>query len=126
MIYFVQHTSPPASGTSGSASTTDYTKAVFGRIHKIVISYSANAPASTRVVITDKSDPAAESIADITGNTLVALYPRRAMTTNAGSNITYNGTYFVPTEYPVCDALAISITNTDPGVTVTVTAYIRS
>lgn len=120
----IQIITDPASGSAGSATSTALSPMLSGLVYKVVLRYQGSPPATTNVKLSDSNDPANESIVNVTGNTELVLYPRRAMTTNSGANLTFNGTQIVPTPYPAHGNLKLSLSLTNPGVTVSATVYL--
>jgi hypothetical protein len=120
----IQISTEPAAGTAGNATASALSPILSGLVYKVVLRYQGAPPAPTNVKLSDLNDPANESIVNVTGNTDLVLYPRRAMTSNSGSNLTFNGTQIVPTPYPVHGNLKLSLSLTNPGVTVTATVVL--
>lgn len=120
----IQIITEPAGGGAGSATATALSPMLSGLVYKVVLRYDGAPPSSTNVKLSDSNDPANESIVNVTGNTELVLYPRRAMTSNSGGNLTFNGTQIVPTPYPLHGSLKLSLSATNPGVTVSATVYL--
>ncbi|MCS7248875.1 MAG: hypothetical protein NZ840_11645 [Anaerolineales bacterium] len=120
----IQITTEPASGSAGSATATAFSPMLSGLVYKVVLRYGGSPPATTNVKLSDSNDPANESIVNVTGNAEIVLYPRRAMTNSAGTNLTFNGTQIVPTPYPLHGSLRLSLSASNPGVTVSATVYL--
>ncbi|GAB4482736.1 MAG: hypothetical protein Kow0088_25730 [Anaerolineales bacterium] len=120
----IQITTDVASGTAGNAAATGFSPMMSGLVYKVVLHYDGSPPATTTVKLSDSNDPANESIVNLIGNTDVVVYPRRAMTTNSGANLTFNGTQIVPTPYCLHGNLKLSLSQSDPGVKVSATVYL--
>ncbi|MFN3309167.1 MAG: hypothetical protein ACK44E_08170 [Anaerolineales bacterium] len=120
----IQIATDPASGNAGSASASALSTMLSGLVYKVVLRYQGTPPATTNVKLSDSNDPANEAIVNVTGNSDLVLYPRRAMTNNSGSNLTFNGTQIVPTPYPLHGNLKLSLSLTNPGVSVSATVYL--
>ncbi len=120
----IQFSTDPASGASGSASAFGFSPMMSGLVYKVILRYQGVPPASTNVKLSDVNDPANESIINVSGNSDVVLYPRRAMTSNNGTTLTFNGTQFVPTPFPLHGNLKLSLSLTNPGVTVSAVVYL--
>lgn len=115
----------PAEGTAGNASAQGYSPMMSGLVYKVVIDFSGTPPLTSDVNLIDSNDPAGEAIVSLSDvNTLRTLYPRRAMTTNSGGTITYNGSQFVPTPYPLHGVLRLNLEQSDPGCTAIATVYL--
>ncbi len=121
----IKFATSPAAGTPGSASAQGYSPMMSGLVYKVVIDFSGTPPPTSAVTLVDSNDPAGETIVSLSGiNTQRVLYPRRAMTTNSGGMVTYNGSQFVPTPYPLHGALRLSLDQTDAGCTAIATVYL--
>jgi hypothetical protein len=120
----IQITTEPAGGSAGNATASGLSPMLSGLVYKVVLRYQGSPPATTNVKLSDLNDPANESIVNVTGNTDLVLYPRRAMTSNSGSTLTFNGTQIVPTPYPLHGSLRLSLSQTNPGVTVSATVFL--
>ncbi|MGB9673648.1 MAG: hypothetical protein ACPL3P_05880 [Anaerolineales bacterium] len=121
----IKFSTEAASGSVGNASAHGYSPMMSGLVYKVVIDFANPAPSTCDVTLTDVNDPAAEAIVQLTDvNTQRVLYPRRAMTTNSGTNATYNGSQFVPTPYTVHGYLRLNLEQADPGCVVTATVYV--
>lgn len=120
----IQIMSDAAVGSAGSASAEGLSPMMSGLVYKVVLHYAGSPPATTNVKLSDGNDAANESIVNVTGNSDVVLYPRRAMTSNTGTTLTFNGTQIVPTPYPLHGNLKLTLSTTNPGVTVCATVYL--
>lgn len=120
----IQFSTEPATGMAGTATAGALSPMLSGLVYKVVLRYQGAPPATTNVKLSDGNDPANEPIVNVTGNSDLVLYPRRAMTSNNGSTLTFNGVQIVPTPYPLHGNLKLSLSLTNPGVTVTATVLL--
>ncbi len=120
----IHFSTDPASGSAGSATALGFSPMMSGLVYKVVLRYQGSPPASTNVKLSDVNDPGSESIVNVSGNSDLVLYPRRAMTSNSGSTLTFNGMQFVPTPYPLHGNLKLSLSQTNPGVSVSAAVYV--
>jgi hypothetical protein len=118
--------SATASGTAGSASGSAYGPKVAGEILKVHVDYTGDTN-TMDVTLEDEDDPASEAIVNLADqDTDLALYPRRLLETNDGTDLTYDGTRKVYAPYVVHGRLKLSVAQADDGDVVEATVWIRS
>ena len=114
-----------ASGTAGAASGSAYGPKVAGEILKVHVDYTGDTN-TMDVTLEDEDDPAGEDIVTLVDqDTDIALYPRRLLETNDGTDLTYDGTRKVYGPYVVHGRLKLSVAQADDGDNVVATVWIR-
>jgi hypothetical protein len=127
MIDRIQWTTGAASGSAGSATATDYSPPVTGRVLAVYVDYKDSPPAGTTdFTLSDEEDPGSESIVSLTdGATDQKLYPRRVVETNDGTDLTYDGTRKVYEPYVVHGRLKATIAQANANDYVQVTVWLE-
>ena len=115
-----------AAGTpAGSASGSAYSPPVAGEILKVHIDYTGDTN-TMDLTLEDVQDLASEKIVNLANqDTDIALYPRRLLETNDGTDLTYDGTRKVYAPYVVHGRLKLSVAQADAGDIVTATVWMR-
>ncbi len=114
-----------ASGTAGAAAATAYGPHVAGEILKVHVDYTGDTN-TMDVALVDEADPGAEEIVNLDNqDTDIALYPRRVLETNDGTDLTYDGTHKVYAPYVVHGRLKLTVAQADDGDIVEATVWIR-
>jgi len=125
MIDRLQISATAAGTPAGSASAVAYSPPVAGEILKVHVDYTGDTN-TMDVTLEDVQDPASENIVNLADqDTDIALYPRRLLETNDGTDLTYDGTRKVYAPYVVHGRLKLSVAQADAGDTVTATVWIR-
>ena len=115
-----------AAGTAGSAAATAYSPHVKGEILKVHVNYTGDTN-TMDVALSDERDPASEEIINLDDqDTDIALYPRRVLETNDGTDLTYDGTRKVYAPYVVHGRLKLTVAQADDGDQVTATVWLRT
>jgi len=128
MIRQVSFSTGAAVGADGVATATGYSIGpVIGRVQAVYVAYLDSPPAATTdFTLSDKGDPAAESIISLVdGATDIKIYPRRLTEINTGVDITYNGTQKVYEPYVVHGRLKGVIAQANAGDSCTVTVWLE-
>jgi hypothetical protein len=114
-----------ASGAAGAASGTAYGPHLRGEVLKVHVNYTGDTN-TMDVALVDEADPAAEEIVDLDDqDTDIALYPRRVLETNDGTDLTYDGTRKVYAPYVVHGRLKLTVAQADDGDSVEATVWLR-
>jgi len=114
-----------AGSASGSASGSAYSPPVAGEILKVHVDYTGDTN-TMDVTLQDVQDPASENIVNLADqDTDIALYPRRVLETNDGTDLTYDGTRKVYAPYVVHGRLKLSVAQADAGDIVVATVWLR-
>jgi hypothetical protein len=84
-------------------------------------------PAATvAVALTSKNLAVTQTILTLgAANTDAIYYPRTIAQTNAGVNMTYDGTRTIPTEFIVFGALTLTLSSGTNGQSVSVVVYVE-
>ena len=112
-------------GTTGSATGSNASSNVISG-HVMAVYFACASGGTATVTLSQQS--AGENIINLTQATSSAwYYPRRALSTNAGSvDLTYNGTSVVYGYYCVCDYLSMGITNATTSATFSLNVYVEN
>lgn len=102
---------------AAGGGATAYSSPIHGKILAVHVDY----PANTCTVDIDTEELKAQKILDLSAaNTDAVYYPRTPIQVNTGTNITYNGTQVVYTEFVVASRLLLTIASGTAGQSVTV------
>lgn len=124
MVFF---TTGVAAGANGAATATGYSPHIAGEILAVYVNYQDSPPAATTdFTLSDRADPASESIISITNSaTDVKIYPRRVTEKNDGTDILYTTGEEVFEPYVVCGQLEATIAQANANDYVDVTVWYR-
>ena len=128
MIDRVQWSTGAAVGSDGAATSTGYSPRVRGCVLAVYVAYLDSPPAGTTdFTLSDEADPAAENIVSLADTaTDQKLYPRRLLEANDGTDLTYDGTRKVYSEYVVHGRMKATIAQANAGDSVTVTVWLET
>jgi hypothetical protein len=122
----IQFTTGPAAGSDGSATATNYSESVRGKVLAVHVDYQDSPPATTDFTLSDEQDPASEAIISLTNaNTDIKIYPRRVTEKNDGTDILYTTGEEVHEPYVVHGRLEAVIAGANAGDSATVTVWIE-
>jgi hypothetical protein len=125
MIDRIRISATAAGAPAGSASGEAYSPDVRGEVLKVHVAYTGDTD-TMDVTLEDENDPASETIVNLVDqDTDVALYPRRVVEANDGTDLTYDGTRKVCRPYVVHGRLKLTIAQADEGDQVTAIVWVR-
>jgi hypothetical protein len=103
-----------ADGNDGAATGAGSVK-VTGKVLSIYPKYPANAPATTRISITQSSDPAKSILTVDDENQSRWYHPRQKADTEGGEKMTYDGDYSVAVPVEMAGTLTAQVSDTNAG-----------
>lgn len=111
-----------AGGAGASTNNNTSSHVVVGQICSIGVTYNGSPPASTDVVIATagKNGPALTILTLTNANSDGWFHPRHAIDSNAGADITYDGTRVVHDKVTVADYLKVTVAQANDGDSVDV------
>lgn len=127
MIDTIQFSTGTTTGGAGASTATGYSPPIQGEVVAVHVNYVGSPPAGTTdFTLSDENDPAAESIVTLANQAGdIKLYPRRLIETNAGADITYDGTYIVYDRYVVHGRLKAVIAQANDGDSAIITVWYK-
>jgi len=128
MIDRIEFSTGAAVGVAGSATATDHSPHVQGKVLAAYVKYEGSPPVGTTdFTLSDEMDPASEAIISLSNSaTDQKIYPRRIVEKNDGTDVLYTAGEEVHEPYVVHGRLEATIAQANEDDSVTVTVWIET